>query len=186
MDKIDLEWHKIVNIDELISIENELKGMSAIYVWGWLDMDKEFVPYYIGKSGNLRQRLFDHLGKLKGGMSSIYSTQYSLSKDFTPLNKQDGNELLYVPSTIRNWQDVFLSDKVQENLKWLLKNLMFSWCKTESKDNVDLERLIFNLINANNGTPKVGAKVPGKPELTYDDVSFSGDETLKKLCTKES
>jgi len=71
--------------------------MSAIYVWGWFDMDKEFVPYYIGKSGNLRQRLFDHLGKLKGGMSSIYSMQYALSKDFTPLKEQDDDKLLYVP-----------------------------------------------------------------------------------------
>jgi hypothetical protein len=46
MNAINLEWHKIVNLNELISIEEELKGKSAIYVWGWFDEENNFVPMF--------------------------------------------------------------------------------------------------------------------------------------------
>lgn len=175
---IELEWHKIMNLAELISIEKEIRGKSAIYVWGWYDTEANFVPYYVGKTCNLSQRLWEHLVNLRGGAYTIYSEEYAYSKDFHPLRTIDGDRLLYVPSTIDNWQSNFHSDKVQESLERLFKNLRFSWCLTDKSLNCELERFIYHKLNL---AKKVGASVRGDCKLEISPI-FSGEEVLVKLC----
>ncbi|MGN6802008.1 MAG: GIY-YIG nuclease family protein [Ginsengibacter sp.] len=183
MEQIELHWNDILDLKELVSHENELKGKSGIYVWGWLDEEKSFVPYYVGKADNLGQRLFEHLGKLKGGMYSIYSWQYAFSKNFKCLRELEKGKLIYVPSTIENWQNLFFAREVQDSLTCLIKNLKFSWGIADKKYNMDLERLIYNLFNSKNPNTKnkVGASVKGKWRADID-VKFSGDETLVQMC----
>ncbi len=179
MKQIELKWNGILDFKELITHEVELKGKPGIYIWGWLDEENNFVPYYVGKANNLAQRLFEHIGKLKGGLYSIYSWKYARSKDFAPLLQKDGDKLLYVPSNIGNWKNNFLdSTVVQKNLNLLIENLKFSWCLTEKKYNNDLERSIFVLLS---NTDKVGASVKGKPKEDIK-IKFSGEEALVRLC----
>lgn len=181
-----LEWHKILDFKELISAEEELKRKAGIYVWGWFDEEDNFVPYYVGKANNLRQRLFDHIGKLKGGMYSIYEWKYAFSKDFHPLKEIEEDKLIYVPSSIENWYNVFLSNKVQKSMNYLINNLMFSWCETDKDVNINLEKYIFQLINKNSheyyGNYKTGASVRGQNYLPMNNFTFTGDKTMVRLC----
>ena len=71
MKEIILHWQPVINLDELIL--GKIKIHPAIYVWGWFDTDKNFVPYYVGKTNNIGQRFISHLGCIKGGMYAIYS-----------------------------------------------------------------------------------------------------------------
>jgi hypothetical protein len=181
--QIELEWHEIVTLEGLVCVEEKLKGKPGIYVWGWLDEENKFVPYYVGKANNLAQRLFEHLRKLQGGMYSIYSWQYTRSKNFKCLREQDRDKLLYVPGSIENWRQVFFSSEVQESLKWLIDHLKFSWGIADRKYNMDLERLIYYLLNIKNSNTKnkVGASVKGRWREDID-VKFTGEEILVQMC----
>jgi hypothetical protein len=180
---MELKWEEFHNIDKLASVQHEINGLSAIYIWGWLDSEGKFVPYYIGKAHNLANRLFDHIGNLKGGRYGIYSFQYARSPGFQPLYQQDNEKMIYMPSDLNNWRNVFLSQNVQDNLNLLLKELWFTWCKTDKMFNVDLERLIYKQLKMKTG--KVAASVRGEAGLSFTDIHFSGNDALVKLCNND-
>mgnify|MGYP003399139762 FL=1 len=176
MKEIILHWQPVINLDELIL--GKIKIHPAIYVWGWFDADKNFVPYYVGKTNNLGQRFISHLGCIKGGMYAIYSKEYAISKNFKPLKEEDETRLLYIPSTIKNWHTKFNTYPVQKNVKWLLKNIRFSWAETSMEDNKDFEKIVYHAFNAS--TKKVGAYVKGIPDPTIK-VLHTGDESIQKI-----
>ncbi len=175
---IKMDWHPRVGLSELAKVEKEKIGCPGIYVWGWFDEEEKFVPYYVGKANNIGQRLFEHIGKLKGGLYAIYSKEFAFSKGFHPLMDQD-DELLYIPSGIENWINNFQKTNVQESLNWLLEKIKFSWCITKKENNTDLERYTYNLFNSK--PYKVGASVRGKCREGMK-VEFTGDEVLVNLC----
>lgn len=176
---MQLEWEDFKSIVDLGDSNANINHQPGIYVWGWFDETGAFVPYYVGKARNLFQRFFEHLGCLQGGMYGLYSYAYCKSKNFKPLYVQDGNQLIYLPSSIENWNDVFRSENVQQNLQLILKELRFTWCKTDVKDNAELERILYQVLNKDG---KVGATVKGKPRTFTTEWSFTGNEVMTALC----
>jgi hypothetical protein len=102
------------------------------------------------------------------------------------LQELEKGKLIYVPSTIGNWQNLFFAGEVQDSLRCLIKNLKFSWGIVDKKYNMDLERLIYNLFNSQNPNTKnkVGASVKGKWREDID-VKFTGNNILAEMCKRE-
>jgi hypothetical protein len=176
------EWTTPCNIKGLVDKLPNKKGYSksGVYCWGWLREDKRFVPYYIGKARHLSSRLFQHISNIKGGLYAIYSWDYMYSKDFKLLKEVDGNNLLYIPSGVNDWINVFNTENVQKNIEKILGELLFTWIETKNdEENSSLERLIYECLH-NNGHI-VGANVKGRSSFVNEQVEFCGDGPMPEI-----
>lgn len=86
----------ITQLDKKLLFEKAKR--SGIYIWGFMDDENLFWPYYVGKHRNIPYRLCDHLALLSGGGYTVYSNETLFGeKDipiYEPVNLTDRINLL--------------------------------------------------------------------------------------------
>lgn len=137
----DLVWVDFCSMEALRQFEKQ-KPVSGIYIWGWFKHDNNFIPFYVGKHYNLHQRLFEHIGCLNGGLYTIYEKSLVLSGNFKPWRIDNTNLPIYSPIGVGNFIDVFMSENVQNAVKWYVANIQFTWMITDPSDNEYLEKYV--------------------------------------------
>lgn len=64
MESVELEWVKIHSLNEL----SEASQKRGIYIYGF-KINGRFIPDYVGKARNIRNRLVAHLNAFLGGIT---------------------------------------------------------------------------------------------------------------------
>lgn len=168
-----LQWTELFSLEQLRTKEaNGELNISAVYLWGWFSADRaQFFPYYVGKTLNLKNRVFEHLGKLLGGHYTIYKFESHQANTFT--TGKSSEDLLYVPAGVGSIIDFYRNQRLQENVKKLVDNIHFCWTVTDSAKNSHIERAVYRQINQ---TRLLGSTVRG--ESAINQVKFTGNSFL--------
>jgi hypothetical protein len=174
-----LKWEEFQTLVGLKEKSRSYKKLSAIYMWGWMQNDGTFLSYYVGKTYNLYERLFRHIGCLNGGLYTVYHKDYILNGHFIPLKEPDGERLLYVPSDLATFVSYafWKNEIIQDNLKWLIENMVFSWAETNAADNAELEKHVARKIESSGR--QIGTTIRGTPSIS--EVVWTGNYEILKL-----
>jgi hypothetical protein len=136
-----LIWNPIKHYTKLKNTDN----VPGIYIWGFMDDEQEFLPYYVGKAWNIGDRLCSHLSNIKGGSYTIYTKH--------DMFKLDEDVWVYKPNTIEQRISFVLNtnqNNVQYHADEMIKGFYFTYAKMEEKDfelfGFDAEKTILNLF----------------------------------------
>ncbi|MFC2092653.1 GIY-YIG nuclease family protein [Bacteroidota bacterium] len=145
-----LKWNRILPFTSLDKIPDKVAG---IYIWGFY-RKKKFIPYYVGKAKNIKERLRDHMVNLCGGRYVIHKKE-CLDKFYENKNKAKNNSgILYDPqkpeSEIKFIKERYRVFKV--HIDEMVDNFHFKYAKvnlegTTNEQNKHLRKLEKNVIS---------------------------------------
>lgn len=150
-------YPKLIEVDKTLSdiVDNPSKSKAGIYIWGFIDDEKLFWPYYVGKHWNIPYRLCQHLSSLKGGFYTIYAKEDL----FTFEDKR-----IYNAENTERWIH-FIQDgklELQPHVDNMINRFHFTYTLIEDFENngTDAEKSVLQvikkeiLINTRYGNPK--------------------------------
>lgn len=160
---IILNWFPIQHFEKL-SLVDEMhmnSNRAGIYIWGFMDDNNIFWPYYVGKHRNVPFRLCEHLSNLKGGNYTIYTIENLFS--FNDIR-------FYEPHVLQN-RVLFIKDLFNANQYSNVQNMInrfhFTYSLIDSYDEWGnlAEKSILNcfskklLINSIYGKPSKEVRI---------------------------
>lgn len=155
---------------------------SGIYVYGFIEKingKNLFAPYYVGKSGNIFDRLYNHLAGLRGCSLAIFKRNeiFSIEKDFnnTKINKPLNYGSL---SFFKNFLDdgqTNLGKEIREEIDWMMQHWVVTWTiETNSETRKELEREIGEVFDTKYLITKIGS--PQNSEEIPDQIKIEDME----------
>ena len=151
LEEIHLTWSDIYHIKHLDVVPNS----PGIYLW-LFNVDGELIPYYVGKSSNIRKRLGDHFSCLIGGLYDIYPM--ADIRKFVKY-KRDKAGLIYCPtSDLKLLEFAEQFDFIRPHLENMIKSFFFTFAPYEHKREdinessalQDIEKSIISMIGFDN------------------------------------
>ncbi len=128
---------------------NNSDNVPGIYIWGFMDDNNEFMPYYVGKAWNIGDRLCSHLSNIKGGSYTVYT------KD--DMFNADTDIYIYKPNTIENRIEFILNpaqNNLQDHVDLMIKGFYFTYVKMNENDfdqfGADAEKVMLNMFKKSN------------------------------------
>ena len=129
-----------------------------------------FFPYYVGKAHDMYSRTHEHIAFLSGGNFSIFDIKECVQKNTlvgqiqkkyqkTSSNAKPNSgislpndsypNLLHFPEGIHTLQKFFTSQKIKNEIDWMLKHFCITYLIPEipqKTHNIDLEKIVGNII----------------------------------------
>lgn len=68
---IEIDPNK-VELEEYAFSKKDGVKVSGVYVWGYREPDRQFVPLYVGKAQNLFERMMQHYCRYQGGEYGVF------------------------------------------------------------------------------------------------------------------
>lgn len=129
---------RIVNSEIIIKGENleklkqekicKANGKAGVYVWGFYDNEK-FYPLYVGKHGNLHERLIQHYCGLRGGEYQMFDFN-SICSNYPSSKRIKVYEPKCFDNNMINYQR-----NLQINLSNILDNFAFRYIEVSDTAN---------------------------------------------------
>lgn len=174
---ITLNWQPVFNYKEFSKLK-DLKKSAYIYLW-LIKVENGFVPYYVGKAQNIKQRIFDHLTSQMGGAYSIPRKDY-LDKFYDHKNDSAYSPKNYIEITefIDDWL-LGEKSKYQIHLKEMIVNSFFTYSEIEKKEALgDIE----NSLISNIGMERLDNMKSKLPQKYYH--KNAGDKAIVELLSQ--
>ena len=181
-----LQWQPLAPYRTLIDLDQLIppKQRAGLYIWGFVNDDNHFQPYYAGKHRNVIFRLCEHLCNLKGGNYNVYKPEHLFSdKDiryYNPVSivhkvqfiagEYDAEQTLHVNNMIERFHFTYC----------LLPDFNVSGSKAESTVLHCFSRWL--LINTRFGTPCADVDVGNLFKVvdgSWDNREFGYDKRKK-------
>lgn len=122
---ISLKWEKLHSIHDFTAEQDKQHKIKGVYLWGFVDAGV-FIPYYVGKSDHIYERVLQHVAGLSGGLYRVYSLS-TLRTKLTQAARQ--NEALYIPTSVYELATRFQSRHVQNVVDELLWAFRFTYAE---------------------------------------------------------
>jgi hypothetical protein len=176
---IDLCWTDIISVSE-INYTNEDQG---IYIWGF-EINKKFIPYYVGIAYNIQARITEHISSIIGGRYCIIHSE-NLKKFYNykeTENISENSGLLYIPNFPEGYNQFLRNKKrLQPHIDNMVEKMCFTYSafndeKITKKDLELIEKICIEKI----GKEKLWNTRGGKSENIFIN-SITGDKRVVDL-----
>jgi len=135
------------------------KSPKGVYVWGY-QVDRSFIPLYVGKSRNIFERIIQHYCRFSGGEYIIPNTVFfdkaptadysiDISKCFIP------TDLASIYSMLNNPTNTF-----QKNKQHIISNFKFTYLKIDDKDGKAKREIAEKYLSNKIGKERLISSVP--------------------------
>lgn len=132
-------------------------GVSGVYVWGYIETNRMFIPLYAGKSRNVFERLIQHYCRFKAGEYSMFNRQDLIDNYCN--NQKTVPRKIYEPTNFRTVLDLAIST----DHCYMLKNFLFRYTDVLEEelrrqaeiylaDIIDRKYLITTISKGNSGS----------------------------------
>jgi len=124
----------------------------GIYVYGFIEKINGkylFAPYYVGKSRNIFDRLYNHIAGLRGCSLAIYKRHeiFSTDKDFKKNQPLNFGSLSFFKSFIDNEYNN-LGRAIYEEVNWMMRHFVVTWIiEPDAKKREQLEKQVGKILN---------------------------------------
>ena len=132
--------------------EGELstKYPSGIYLYGFIEKingKNLFAPYYVGRSGNIFDRLYNHIAGLRGCSLAIFKRIeiFSKDKDFNKNQPLNYGSLSFFKNFLNDGQNK-LGKEISEEINWMMEHFVVTWTIENNADE-KLRDIFFVLIS---------------------------------------
>ncbi len=178
---ITLEWAELSLAKRFDYAHNHDRG--GVYVWGFT-IDDTFIPYYVGISGKVISRIYEHVTSLLNGRYTIFHRE-SLPRFYDKTVKTDKvNGRIYDPEWPYAYKK-FLDrrNELQVHIDQMVESFTFSFANIDSKlisnqDLKDVEKLCINQI----GKDKLANEKSGN--VSRISVQHIGNSAVTQLFRK--
>ena len=118
------------SIDEgEFSKSNPIKG---IYLWGYQNDDKQFIPLYVGKAGNIYERIIQHYCRFMGGEYCIPNLIFRNSTSNKPCCIERSK--MYMPTDLAIVYGLHNTENgYKKNKEYIISNFSFIILKLSEK-----------------------------------------------------
>ena len=179
------------------------KYPSGIYLYGFIEKingKNLFAPYYVGKSGNIFDRLYNHIAGLRGCSLAIFKRNeiFSKDKDFNKNKPLNYGSLSFFKNLLNEGQNK-LGKEISEEINWMMEHFVVTWTiEKDAKERKQLEKEIGNIFDTKFlitriGSPNDGINNPDQIEIENIEINSQeitseweinkSNETLKKIMS---
>jgi len=180
---------------------------SGIYLYGFIEKingKNLFAPYYVGKSGNIFDRLYNHLAGLRGCSLAIFKRNEIFSEEKNFNNSKINKPLNYGSlSFFKNFLDdekQNLGKEIREEIDWMMEHWVVTWTiETNSETRKELERKIGEAFDTKYLITKIGSphnsgeipdqikieEIEGNQSANNIEKVESINKTIKKIILGE-
>ncbi len=178
---------------------------SGIYLYGFIDNingENLFAPYYVGKSGNIFDRLYNHIAGLRGCSLAIFKRTeiFSKDKDFNKNKPLNYGSLSFFKNFLNEEQNK-LGKEILEEINWMMEHFVVTWTiENDAKKRGKLEKEIGKIFDTKYlitkiGSPNDGINKPDQIEIENLEINsqkiisewkiVTYNKTLEKIMSKE-
>lgn len=152
---LTLKWTDLISISDLTYHD---RNDAGVYIWGF-NIDKVFIPYYVGIADNIIFRILEHVNSIISGRYTIFHRD-SLAR-FKDFKDQDvladrTEEKIYIP----DWPYGFINfldnrKELQPHLDFMVDTFTFSYAVVNreivsKQDLKEIEKICIKQIGKEN------------------------------------
>lgn len=165
-----LEWCSPIKIKGAKDLSKANK--KGVYIWGFR-IDKEFIPYYVGKAVSIQHRIKEHISFILSGKYSIYDQDHL--KDFY------NHPIKFEPYWPANFLDFLsLRQELAEDIDFMIDNFEFTFAEVKDSETSpkllnEVEKYYIKLI----GIPFLANTKGGNSSIDY--IEHKGCEEILNI-----